>query len=153
MRFLIDFKGFLVSVLGDFDGFLGSGGLPGSPVGALGLPWGANVTPRRLPRGSGGGFGLDFGVPGAFLGDNFRHFFRNFGVSFGLFFGGSFWRGSRYDFEWILRRFSKGFSAIVSSIVDVQRALQNAIWTCNLQYLRHVGIFRNQRQNNKNCKF
>ena len=64
-------KSCLVSVLGDFDGFLGSDGLPGSPVGALGLPWGANVTPRRLPRGSGGGFGLDFGVPGAPLE---RHF-------------------------------------------------------------------------------
>ena len=65
MSFVIDFKDFLVSVLGDFDGFLWSDGLSGSPVGGLALPWGANVTPRRLPRGSGGGFGLDFGVPGA----------------------------------------------------------------------------------------
>ena len=62
-----------MSVLGDFDGFLGSDGLPGSPVGALGLPWGPNVTPKRLPRGSGGGFGLDFGVPGAPLE---RHFHK-----------------------------------------------------------------------------
>ena len=67
----IDFKSFLESILSDFSGFLGSDGLPGSPVGALGLPWGANVTPRRLPRGSGRGFGLDFGVPGAPLE---RHF-------------------------------------------------------------------------------
>ena len=67
----IDLRGFFVSVLNDLGGFLGSDGLPGFPVGALGLPWGANVTPRRLPRGSGGGFGLDFGIPGASLE---RHF-------------------------------------------------------------------------------
>ena len=42
----------------------GSDGLPGSSVGALGLPWGPNVNPKRLQRGSGGGFGLDSGVPG-----------------------------------------------------------------------------------------
>ena len=71
MSIFIDFKSFLVSVLGVFDGFLGSDGLPGSPVGALGLPWGPNVTPKRLPRGSGGGFGLHFGVPGGALE---RHF-------------------------------------------------------------------------------
>ena len=56
MSGFIDFKSFLV---GDFSGFWGSDGLPGSPVGALGLPWGPNVTPKRLQRGSGGGFGLD----------------------------------------------------------------------------------------------
>ena len=62
---------FLVSVLGDFNRFLGSGGLSGPPVGALGLPWGPNVTPRMPPRGSGGGFGLNFGAPGGPLE---RHF-------------------------------------------------------------------------------
>ena len=60
----IDLRGFLVSVLSDFCGFLGSDGLPGSPVRALGLPWGPNVIPKRFPRGSGGRFGLDSGVPG-----------------------------------------------------------------------------------------
>ena len=61
----------LVSFLGDFNRFLGSGGLSGFLVRALGLPWGPNVTPKRLPRGSGGGFGLDSGVPGGPLE---RHF-------------------------------------------------------------------------------
>ena len=67
----IDLKSFSVSVLGDFNGFLGSDGLPGSPVGALWATWGPNVTPKRLPRGSGGGFGLDFGVPGGPLETHF----------------------------------------------------------------------------------
>ena len=66
-----DLKSVLVSLLGDFSGFWGSDGLPGSPVGALGLPWGPNVTPKRLPRGSGGRFGADFGLPGGPLE---RHF-------------------------------------------------------------------------------
>ena len=73
MSKFIDVKSFLVTVLGDFNGFLGSDGLPGSPVGALGLPWVPNVTPKTLPRGSGGGFGLDFGVPGRPLERYFSH--------------------------------------------------------------------------------
>ena len=68
MSIFIEFKSFLVSVLGVFDGFWGSDGLPGSLVGALGLPWGPNVTPKRLPRGSGGGFRLHFGIPGVPIG-------------------------------------------------------------------------------------
>ena len=71
MSKFIDFKSFLVTVLGDFNGFLESDGLPGSPVGALDLPRGSNVTPKTLPRGSGGGFGLNFGVPGRALGTHF----------------------------------------------------------------------------------
>ena len=59
-----DLKSVLVSLLGDFSGFWGSDGLPGSPVGALGLPWGPNVTPKRLPRRSGGRFGADSGLQG-----------------------------------------------------------------------------------------
>ena len=67
----MDLKSFLVPVSGDFGRFWGSDGLPDSPVGALGHPWGRKVTPERFPRGSGGGFGLDFGVPG---GPSERHF-------------------------------------------------------------------------------
>ena len=63
----IDLKSFLVSILGDFSGFWGSVGLPGAPVGALGLPCGPKVTPKRLPRGSGGRFGPDLGLPGGAL--------------------------------------------------------------------------------------
>ena len=64
MSSFIDFKSLFASILGDFSGFWGSDGLPGCLVGALGLPWGPNVTPKRLPRGSGGRFGADFGHPG-----------------------------------------------------------------------------------------
>ena len=71
MSSFIDFESFLVSVLDDFSGFWGSDGRPGSPVGALGLPWGPNVTPKGLPRGSGGRFWADFGLPGGPLE---RHF-------------------------------------------------------------------------------
>ena len=80
----IDFKSFLVSILGDFGRFWGSDGLPGSSVGALGLPWGPNVTPKRLQRGSGGGFGLDFGVPG---GPSERHFSPKVATFFWSCFG------------------------------------------------------------------
>ena len=55
---VIDFKSFLVSILGDF------GGLPGSSVGALGLPWGPNVTPKRLQKGSGRDLGSILESPG-----------------------------------------------------------------------------------------
>ena len=75
----IDFKGFLASVSGDLNGFSGSDGLPGSPVRGLGLPWGPNVIPKRFPRGSGGGFGLDFGVPG---GPSERHFSQKIATFF-----------------------------------------------------------------------
>ena len=48
----------------DFGTFLRSDGLPGPPVRGLGLPWAPKVTPRRVPRGSGGGFLVDLGDPG-----------------------------------------------------------------------------------------
>ena len=75
----VDLQSFLVSILGDFSGFLGSDGLPGSPVGALGLPLGPDVTPKRLPRGSGGRFGSDFRFPG---GPSERHFSQNVVIFF-----------------------------------------------------------------------
>ena len=64
MSGFIDFKSFLVSVLGDFNAFWGSDGLPGSSVGALGLPWCPNVTPKRLQRGSGRDLGSISESPG-----------------------------------------------------------------------------------------
>ena len=67
----MDLQSFLVAILGDFSGFGGSVGLPGAPVGALGLPLGPNVTLKRLPRGSGGRFGPDLGLPGGALEKHF----------------------------------------------------------------------------------
>ena len=94
MSSFIDFKSFLVSVLGDFSGFWGSDGLPGSPVGALGLPWGPNVTPKRLPRGSGGGFGCDFGLPGVPLESPWDCFWESLGNPWDQIHGSDPWIGS-----------------------------------------------------------
>ena len=66
------FLGFLVSFLGDFNRFLGSGGFFGSPVSALGLPWGPNVTPRRSQEG----LGEDLGSILESLGDPRRGIFH-----------------------------------------------------------------------------
>ena len=64
------------------------------------------MTPKRLPRGSGGGFGLHFGVPGGALERHFSQkvvifsdpvlggllgpFFNDFSSIFGRFFGACF---------------------------------------------------------------
>ena len=63
-RFGMNFESCLASFWDDFVTFLRSDGLPGPPVGGLGLPWAPKVTPRRVPRRSGGGFFVDLGDPG-----------------------------------------------------------------------------------------
>ena len=78
MSNFIDLNSSLVPVSGDFGRFWGSDGLPGSSVGALGLPWGPNVTPKRLQRGSGRDLGSILESPGNPRRDIFQQKLRLF---------------------------------------------------------------------------
>ena len=111
----IDFKSFLVTVLGDFIGFLGSDGLPGSPLKVLGLSnlksWYMYHLRFEASNRIWGGFGLDFGVLGDPWGDIFH---KTYDFFLTLFWVG-FWAHFFMDFQrflicclvHVLQRFSQ----------------------------------------------